>query len=129
MSVLLRCVAFASANVLLALALAVPSTAGAQSSSAAAQALFDEGKALMAAGKAAEACPKLEESQKLDPSSGTLVNLALCYEQTGRFASAWTAYRDAAGSAKASGNVDRERGARERAAAVQPKVSKLVIHV
>jgi hypothetical protein len=91
--------------------------------------LYDQAKALMAAGKAAEACPKLEESERLDPGSGTLLNLALCYEQTGRIASAWTTYRDAAAAARSSGNVDRERGARERAAALAPKVSKLVINV
>jgi len=98
-------------------------------SSAAAQALFDQGKALMAAGKVADACPKFEESQRLDPGSGTLVNLALCYEKTGRSASAWTTYLDAAAAARAAGNPERERGARERAAALAPKVSKVTVDV
>lgn len=60
---------------------------------AAAQGLFDEARALMAAGQAAEACPKLEESQRLDPGSGTLMNLARCYEQTNRIATAWSTYQ------------------------------------
>jgi hypothetical protein len=110
--------------------LLVAASAHAQSSSsAAAQGLFDQGKALMAAGKAAQACPKFEESQRLDPGSGTLINLALCYEQTKRIASAWSTYRDAAAAARASGNAERERGARDRAAALAPKVSKLVLDV
>ncbi|MEO8903020.1 MAG: hypothetical protein ABI488_13220 [Polyangiaceae bacterium] len=105
-------------------------TAHAQSSdSAVAQALFDRAKQLMAAGHVAEACPKLEESQRLDPRSGTLINLASCYEQTARLASAWTTYIEAATSAKASGNSAREAVARQRAAALAPRVSKLTITV
>ena len=83
----------------------------------------------MANGRAVEACPKLEESQRLDPRSGTLINLASCYEQTGRLASAWGRYVDAATAAKASGNPEREAVARERAAALAPRLSKLLITV
>ncbi len=97
--------------------------------SATAQALFDQAKTLMAEGHAAEACPKLEESQRLDPGSGTLVNLARCYEQAGRLASAWTKYLEAASAAKASGNSDREAVARQQAAALRPRLSNLVITV
>jgi serine/threonine-protein kinase len=97
--------------------------------SAMAQSLFDQAKQLMASGHFAEACPKLAESQRLDPSSGTLINLARCYEQTGRLASAWTKYLEAARAAKASNNLQREATARERAAALAPRVDKLVITV
>lgn len=110
---------------------ALATTASAQSSteSAAAQGLFDEAKALMAAGKAGEACPKFEESQRLDPGGGTLLNLALCYETIGRLASAWSRNLDAAAAAKASGNTARENIARKRAAALAARVSKLQINV
>src|SRR4051812_11324452 len=94
-------------------------TAQAQSDdSAMAQSLFDQAKELMASGRPAEACPKFAESQRLDPRSGTLINLANCYEQTARLASAWSKYIEAATSAKASGNQEREAVARERAAAL-----------
>jgi len=120
-----------SSRLLLLAALALSSaSARAQSDdSAMAQSLFDQAKQLMTSGRFAEACPKLAESQRLDPSSGTLINLARCYEQTGRLASAWTKYLEAARAAKVSNNVQRETTARERAAALAPRVDKLVITV
>lgn len=111
------------------LTFAMPGSAQSSADSAAAQGLFDEAKALMAAGKASEACPKFEESQRLDPGGGTLLNLALCYEKVGRLASAWSRNLDAAAAAKASGNSARENAARKRAAALAARVSKLQINV
>src|SRR5882724_1612678 len=114
----------------LGLSSAFPGTARAQSGdSAVAQALFDRAKQLIAKGHAAEACPKLEESQRLEPRSGTLINLASCYEQTGRLASAWSKYVEATTSAKESGNSGREAVARQHAAALAPRLSKLTITV
>jgi hypothetical protein len=94
-----------------------------------AEALFEEAKALMADGKAAEACPKLEESQRLDPASGTLLNLAGCYEKIGRLASAWSTYAEAGTAAKASGNAEREEVARTQAASLRPRLASLTIRV
>ena len=96
---------------------------------ATAQALFDRAKKLMSAGNYAEACPALEESQRIEPRSGTLLNLADCHEQAGRLASAWTTFVEAATLAKTEGKADRESGARERAAALLPRLSHLVIDV
>ncbi len=45
-----------------------------------AELLFQEGQQLIKDGKHAAACPKFEQSQKLDPAIGTLLNLAHCYE-------------------------------------------------
>ena len=104
-------------------------TARAGSDAPAAQALFNEAKKLMVDGRWAEACPKLEESQKLDPGIGTEFNLANCYEHTGRSASAWAVFLNVAGEAKAAGQAAREKVARDRAAALEPKVSKLIISV
>jgi hypothetical protein len=108
-----------------------PSPARAQSSAsgAAAQALFDEARHLLEEGRPSEACPKLQESERLDPGSGTLLNLARCYELTGRLASAWNTYLEAASMSATAGNVGREATAREAAAQLQPKLSSLVIDV
>ena len=83
----------------------------------------------MAAGKTSEACPKFEESYKLDPGSGTLINLAACYERAGRLASAWGTYQEAAAFATRDGNEARSRGARDLAAALAPKLSRLTLEV
>ncbi len=109
--------------------LAHPALAQSSPDGAAAQALFDQARALMQQGRAAEACPKLEESQRLDSRSGTLLNLAKCYEDVGRLASAWTKYLEAAPAARAAGNPERETVARERATALAPRLAKLVIEV
>jgi hypothetical protein len=95
--------------------------------SAAAQALFDEARKLMAAGRLTEACPKFEESQRLDSGSGTLMNLAVCYERMGRTASAWTTYLEAAAASRSNGKSDRARAAQERAAALAPKLARLIV--
>ncbi|HZF48463.1 MAG TPA: hypothetical protein VE093_07440 [Polyangiaceae bacterium] len=91
--------------------------------------LFNEARALMAEGKFGEACPKLERAQAIDPGMGTLFNLSHCYEQMGRIASAWAGFRDVAAAAGTTGQIERERVARDRAAALAPKLSKLRISV
>lgn len=92
-----------------------------------AQGLFDDARQLMGRGNYAEACPKLEESEKLDPGSGTLINLGECYDRVGRTASAWTTFIEAATSARAAGKLERERTARARAAALAPRVPKMLV--
>lgn len=88
---------------------------------------FNEALALMDSGRYAEACPKLEVSQRLAPASGTLLNLADCYEHLGRIGSAWNTFEEAARRAKAGGKRERERVARERAAALGPRLSRIVL--
>src|SRR5262245_4366437 len=87
---------------------------------AAAAALFEDGKRLMGENKYAEACPKLEESQRIDPGMGTLYNLSVCFEATGRTASAWVGFREVAQLAAASGQSEREKAARGKASALEP---------
>ena len=114
-----------------ALALALPASAvrAAGPDEAAAEALFRSGKQLMGERKYPEACPKLAESFRLAPATGTLLALALWYESWGKLASAWSTYAAAADRAKQEGRADRERAARQRAAAIEPKLSKLTINV
>src|ERR1700685_1939228 len=77
--------------------------------SAAAQALFDQAKKAMAAHRYADACPKLEESLRLEEGVGTLLNLADCYEHEGKLASAWSKYIEVASKARAAGQSARAR--------------------
>lgn len=96
---------------------------------AGAEVLFREGKQLMDQKNYAAACPKLAESYRLDPATGSLLALALCYERAGKLASAWVAYTDAAARAKREGQADRERGAEARARELEPKLAKLIVKV
>src|SRR5262249_32467324 len=94
---------------------------------AAAEALFREGRRLLEEKKYGEACPKLQESDRLDPATGTLLALALCYEGDGKTASAWAAYVDAAGRARREDQKDRERAALDRAKSLEPKLSRVTL--
>jgi hypothetical protein len=96
---------------------------------AAAQALFDEGRELMEAGRHAEACPRFEESERLEPGLGTRFHLATCYEAVGRLASAHALYLEVAAEAATRKQEARERVARQRAGEVEPKLSRLTIEV
>ena len=96
---------------------------------ASAEALFDEGKRLREAKRYSEACPKFADSQRLDPAVGTLLNLGLCYKEAGQTASAWSTYREAAAQAAAAHQSDREQLARDEAAALETKLTKLIIEV
>jgi hypothetical protein len=93
---------------------------------AAAEALFQQGRKLMADGSYDEACAKLDASQKLDPGIGTLLFLGECYEKAGKLASSWRSFQEAADMAKNYGEPDREKIARVRAAALMPRVPRLV---
>lgn len=99
------------------------------SDKAAAQVLFDQGKDAARVGRWLDACPKFEESQRLDPTIATQFKLADCFEHVGRTASAWTHFVAVAAATKAAGQSEREQVARERAAALEPKLSRLTIQV
>jgi hypothetical protein len=98
-------------------------------SKAAAEALFDEGLALMRKGDFAAACIKLEQSQSIDHGIGTMLYLAECYEKSGRTASAWAMFRQAASEAAASGESQRAEAGRQRAEKLTPMLSKLTVSV
>lgn len=118
-----------AALVLAAVALC-PSSALAQGGdTATAEALFEQGKQLLRAGKAAEACPKLAESQRIDPSTGTLLALAMCHEAEGKLASAWAEFTSVEARARNESRPDREQAAHTRAQALRPRLSTLEVRV
>jgi hypothetical protein len=111
------------------MSLSAPREARAQSAKASAEALFAEGRRLMGENKLEEACPKFADSQKLDPSSSTLLNLANCYEKAGRAASAWATYQEAASLASATGRADHLQIAQKRATAIGPTLAHATVTV
>ena len=92
-----------------------------------AEALFQDGKQLMEKGSYADACPKLARSHQLDPAGGTVLLLAMCYEQAGKVASAWLKYNDALAFARRDGRDDRAARAKEHLAALTPRLSRVTI--
>lgn len=93
------------------------------------EALFREGKALMQERKFDLACPKLAESQRLDPGGGTLITVGLCYEGAGKTASAWVVFGEALMTAERDKRADRVKLTREHIAALEPKLSYLTIEL
>jgi hypothetical protein len=94
---------------------------------AAAEQLFSAGRVAFERGDFEQACPKFEESQRLDPAAGTLINLAACYEKLGRLASAWEAWR---GALQVLTPTDERRPVVERlAAAMEKRVPRLHIEL
>ena|GEM_PF-1170158 len=87
-----------------------------------AERLFREGRSLVVERRFAEACPKLEESQRLEPRLGTKLNVAFCHERLGKIATAWSGFREALITARATGDVAREGFARARVDALEPRV-------
>lgn len=113
----------------LATALALGARGAAAQDVAAAEALFNEGRALLEKGDYAAACAKLAESQRLDPSSGTALNLAKCHRQVGKTATAWAEYKLAARLARQQGKVPRAEEAEKNAAELEKQLSHLTIEV
>jgi hypothetical protein len=117
-------------------AMALVLDAGLSSRDAAAQAmdakamaeqLFNQARELAKAEKWEEACPKFEASFKYDPVLGTKLNLATCFERTGKLASAWGLYRDSIELAKKANDPKRADYATKQAAALEPRLPTLRI--
>ncbi len=104
-----------------------PKAAHADDNKLAAEALFTEGRKLVAEQRFADAVEKFEASQRLDPGIGTLMNLGLCYEKTGKTASAWLRFREAATLARRRGERVHEEAAAERISALEPKLCRLTV--
>jgi PEGA domain-containing protein len=115
--------------VALVLAIAPARSSRAQDSKAMAQALFEEARRLMKDGKFSEACPKLAESQRLDPGLGTKLNLALCHEGEGKIATAWSEFKEAQGQARKESDQKREQFATDHIAKLEPQLSRVAVQV
>ncbi len=109
---------FVTAALLLVCALAEASPEATQ--------LFRDGKELMKLGKFDEACDRFERSARLERKVGTLLNLADCYEQRGKLASAWATFDDAAVLARQTSDP-RGVEATRRAALLKPALPYLTL--
>jgi hypothetical protein len=91
--------------------------------------LFREGQQLLTGGQVVTACDKLEESERLDPKLGRLLNVAYCHEQLGRTATAWGEYNEAAALALQTGQAERQTFARNQAGELARRLSFIQIDV
>jgi hypothetical protein len=109
------------------LALLWPELALAEAPLSVAQTLFEEGRAALRAADYTTACRKLAESQRLDPASGTQLNLAVCHELQNKTATAWAHYQVALRLARKEAARERQDIAAERLRALAPRISYLTI--
>jgi hypothetical protein len=101
-------------------------TSRARAQSAEAAALFDDGVKLLQQNKIAEACNAFESSNRIESRAGTLIRLGDCREHNNQLASAWSAYKDALTRVK---DPRKQKVARDRIAALEPRLSYLTIAV
>ena len=107
----------------LALAILIASTP-AYAQKAEATAAFQHGQQLKKDGQIAEACAAFELSMKLDAQRGTQYNLALCYLELGRTASAWAELNELA---NVDTNAARRDDAAKRARELRSKLTNVVV--
>ena len=71
----------------------------------------------------------VQEPYGLVQKLGTLLNLADCYERSGRTASAWVRFTEAATMAERAGQQERTEFARAHAATLLPRLARVTISV
>jgi hypothetical protein len=92
--------------------------------------LREQAAAAITAGDFAGACAKLDQAVRLDPTAlDVRLELARCYEGSGRLQSALGVYRQVETAAAAANDEARKQAAHERAAAIEPKLARLVLVV
>lgn len=94
-----------------------------------AETLFQDGRKLMEQGRFVDACPKLAESHRIGPAGGTVLLLALCYEQVGKTASAWLKFNEALAAARRDGRDDRADRSRTHIEKLEPQLSRITVLV
>src|SRR5688500_1023243 len=118
--------------VITTIVLTTASPAFAQSATAQAESLFRQGRDLMNEGKLSEACAAFDASQKLEPAISTGLHEGECRERAGQYATAWGHFVDAERKSRTTGDASIERIHRiavERAAKLEPRLSKLTVEV
>lgn len=86
---------------------------------------FAKARQMLSKGETAEACDLFSESFELEPALGTLLNLALCHEKLGRWASAWLEFNQAEAWAARTHEASRQALAAKRAAAIHGRLTWL----
>lgn len=89
--------------------------------------LFRDGKRLADAGACEAAIPKLRDSWQLDPTPGTLFNLADCEDRLGKHATAWRHFRQ--GGALLARGDDRATSLAARLAEVASRIAWLRVEL
>lgn len=119
----MRCLLLASACAI-SLTLSMPARAD---DPGAAEVLFQKAKTLKEKGKVAEACPLFEESYRLDPAPGTLLNMAACSRLAGKTATAWGQFIEAGRVFRRKNDVRRAEFAEQQAKEVEPLLAHVVL--
>jgi tetratricopeptide (TPR) repeat protein len=109
--------------ILLLVGLTGPVRAAPDEATARANALFAQAKRLLSTGEVAAACARFEESHRLAPRAGTLLNLGLCHERQGKLEDARRELAEALAAAQRDGRTDREPIAREHLAVVDNRLA------
>jgi hypothetical protein len=91
--------------------------------------LFEEGRALAKDGRYAEACVRFAQSDAIEHTFGTAVNLGDCAERDGHPDRAWRLFDDAAHKAERDGMANRAQFARRRAAALAPMLCTVIVTI
>jgi hypothetical protein len=110
------------------LVIALLAVASSPASAEKADKLFKKGKKLLAEKKYADACAAFEEVDKIEPGIGAKLNVARCFEEWGRLATAYRWYTDAETMATASKD-DRATKIKELAAELDTNVPRVTIKV
>ena len=92
-----------------------------------AETLFRNARVAMKAGRFDEACPMLRESQRQDPSPGTLLNLAICERNIGRAATALRLFGELLQTS--ANDAKRSIIAKRYVAELEPTVPRVHVHV
>jgi hypothetical protein len=90
---------------------------------------FVEGRALAKAEQHAEACVRFAQSDAVQHTFGTAVNLGDCAEREGHPGRAWRLYDDAARIAEHAGAASLAQFAHDRAEALAPKLCTVIVTI